>query len=154
MLLSFLNNSSLSLVYTAQCRSTCSIVSASLHVSHNPDWCFPIVNNELFKPECPILSRVNIKSSFLLLKHILPLPTCFWILYKCLPFKYLSHISCHFLLMCSLIFPFISTLLSGICTSTLCFIACLDNLSTISCPCTPICAGTGTSRRLYQFPES
>ncbi len=99
-MLQFLN-SSLSLVYTAQCRSTRSIVSASLHVSRDPDRCLPIVNYELFKPECPILSRLKSTPSFLLLKHILALPTFFWILYKCLPFKSLSHISCHFLSMYS-----------------------------------------------------
>ncbi len=48
---------------------------------------------------------------------------------KWLAFNSLSHISCHFLSIYSLILPFISTLLIGICTSMfICFIACLANL--------------------------
>lgn len=72
----FIINSCLSLLNSAQCRSTCSIVSASPQDKHNPFLCFPIVY-EGFRPECPIQSLVIIMSYLLPLRHIFRLPTCF-----------------------------------------------------------------------------
>ncbi len=56
--LSFLNTSSIYLDIR-QHISTCSIVSASVHVSHNPDWYFPIENNYLFKPILTISTAIR-----------------------------------------------------------------------------------------------
>ncbi len=116
-------------------------------------WEFPILYSVLLSPVWPILIRVMILPSLLFLLSLLPAPTCFCILYKCLPVslssQYACHTDCAYVRMSTLA----SALLNGTCKST-CFIlrVCLARISTFWFPSTP--TWTGTQIKPVKIPIS
>ncbi len=132
----------LSWLYFVQWNKICSTVSKWLQCWHFPVGCFPIIFNEELSPVCPILNRVIILSSLLLLLSVLPIFTSGCILYKCLPLSWSTQYSCHLDLAYALMNTLASDLLYGTCNILLCFSVCFASLSTSSFPFTPTCAGT------------